>query len=764
MQMRRILFNALVTCAVGEASITWLTASDLGVGGRAFDLSGDDDFARLPSAARADISQQEYLSSRTPTGLFVQFQTDASAIYLRYHLSSTNIGPQSYIPPNGWSGSDIFRYDNDTSAWRWVATTFHGLAAAASNGGFVEESPLFADSAGWPQGPAPSFPTLNGTYTYRLHLPNFAVVSNVSLGVPSQATLRGDASWDGPVRVTYIGGQVAQGGVTGRPGQVLTHRLSRALKVPVHNMGFGGGACQLEAGLAKWMSQAAKTGVFIVDCAAEMDSRFIATATGPFVQALLAARPGVPVLLVEPPPFRPSWALGGDPRNMTAKRAALRVAYNALLSAGVTGAHYQTGEGLTASYPEWDEPSFDGALLMDDAHRVVAATLAPVLAALLGGTAPAPAPVPTLTPPPAQPGPVTRPVGPGAPSIAWTPAEDLAVANRGFPTSVLPGPFNRLPSAAKGVVRSVVWDLGLDSAGIAIGFTTGASEVWVNYTADAAFSSDMHFPATGISGLDLYGWDDATGRYRFIATANLTLGVTGFVGPIVTGLQGPRRFLLYLPTYNHPTRLSVGVPTGASLAPDAPWPAETKPIVWYGTSILQGGVAFRPGAITTSIVSRVLNVPILNFGFSGNCWMEPDVVRFIVNATPSGSPPAAFVLDCNPNMNATGIMERAVPVVTMVRQAWPGVPIFMAEGPRMGRSWTVPDDAALEAGKNAALSAAYADLTASGMGALSYALQTDLYTPASWLDSPTNAGEHPLDQGMRDLAAYWVRTLAGPGP
>ena len=53
--------------------------------------------------------------------------------------------------------------------------------------------------------------------------------------------------------------------------------------------------------------------------------------------------------------------------------------------------------------------------------------------------------------------------------------------------------------------------------------------------------------------------------------------------------------------------------------------AQPKPIVWYGTSIAQGGVASRPGMAFTNILSRRLGRPVLNFGFSGNGHMDVGV-------------------------------------------------------------------------------------------------------------------------------------------
>ena len=86
------------------------------------------------------------------------------------------------------------------------------------------------------------------------------------------------------------------------------------------------------------------------------------------------------------------------------------------------------------------------------------------------------------------------------------------------------------------------------------------------------------------------------------------------------------------------TSLEIGVPKGAAFVPVAP--RKDKPILFYGTSITQGGCASRPGMSFTNILRRRLNRPVLNFGFSGNGQTELEVGRFLVELDP-----AVFVLD-----------------------------------------------------------------------------------------------------------------------
>jgi cytochrome oxidase assembly protein ShyY1 len=64
------------------------------------------------------------------------------------------------------------------------------------------------------------------------------------------------------------------------------------------------------------------------------------------------------------------------------------------------------------------------------------------------------------------------------------------------------------------------------------------------------------------------------------------------------------------------TAFSAGVPEGSTIQIDSQ-PGFTKPaVVWYGTSILQGGVASRVGNAFTNMISRRLERTIFNFGFS----------------------------------------------------------------------------------------------------------------------------------------------------
>jgi len=178
-------------------------------------------------------------------------------------------------------------------------------------------------------------------------------------------------------------------------------------------------------------------------------------------------------------------------------------------------------------------------------------------------------------------------------------------------------------------------------------------------------------PATSISGLDLYVKHD--GQWRWLAVGK----PEGLTNEVVLFKEVPpadREFLLYLPLYNVVSSLKLGLPNDATLAQATPYGPERRPIVFYGTSITQGGCASRPGMVYTAILGRRLNRPVINLGFRSNGTMDLEMAPLFAELNP-----AVYVLDCLPNMNAPEILERTEPFVKVLRVAHPRTPILLAE-------------------------------------------------------------------------------------
>ena len=183
-------------------------------------------------------------------------------------------------------------------------------------------------------------------------------------------------------------------------------------------------------------------------------------------------------------------------------------------------------------------------------------------------------------------------------------------------------------------------------------------------------------------------------------------------GRLATGLPaGKREYLLYLPLYNGVKSVEVGVPKGtALLKADARPAGRRKPIVFYGTSITQGGCASRPGMVHTAIVGRRLDYPVINLGFSGNGRMEPEVVQLMAELEP-----AVYLIDCLPNMNGPEVAKRTEPLVRILRKARPGTPILLVEDRTYAGAFLKPLLQQRQAESRAALKKAYENLKTAGV-------------------------------------------------
>ena len=336
------------------------------------------------------------------------------------------------------------------------------------------------------------------------------------------------------------------------------------------------------------------------------------------------------------------------------------------------------------------------------------------------------------------------------PKVDWTDVVGWRVEGRAFADRA--APYDRLPAAAEQTVRKEVWDLSRQSAGMAVRFRTDSPAVHVRYTLTKAQLEMRHMPATGVSGVDLYGRDEE-GRWRWVAVsmpAKQQVQAT-----LVKDLPvAPRDWLLYLPLYNGVQSLELGVAAGAKVEP-LPQP-EGKPVVTYGTSIMHGACASRPGMAWPAVMGRALDREVFNFGFSGNGRMEEGVVRHLVALDAS-----VFVVDCLPNMTPQQVAERTVPLVRQIRAAHPTTPILLVEDRTFANAWLVPGRTAQHKERRAALRKAWEELVAAGDENLHYLRGAGLLGED---DDATTDGSHPNDLGMYRMAmavASALRPLLG---
>jgi hypothetical protein len=322
--------------------------------------------------------------------------------------------------------------------------------------------------------------------------------------------------------------------------------------------------------------------------------------------------------------------------------------------------------------------------------------------------------------------------------MRWHDASSLEIEGRGWADTA--GPFERLPDSAKSKATPAVWGLSKDSAGLCIRFLTDSATVHARWSLTSGSLSMPHMPATGVSGLDLYA-RSADGSWRFVGNAPPAKqddNTHTFTFP--DGGRPDRECLLYLPLYNGTKSLALGVPAGRTLRKPDPRPESLRrPVVVYGTSIVQGGCASRPGMAWPAILGRLLERPVINLGFSGSALMEPPLAEVLAELDP-----ALFVVDCIWNMgDAPDLYQTRVPtLVRTLRAAHPQTPILF-----VGQSLIRPGDHPTKPTRDQ--EAAVQALQAEGVPGLFTAPGTDLVGDDG---EATVDGVHMTDLGMHRQA------------
>ena len=326
-------------------------------------------------------------------------------------------------------------------------------------------------------------------------------------------------------------------------------------------------------------------------------------------------------------------------------------------------------------------------------------------------------------------------------SMEWYEANLLTMEGRGWKDTDTT--YSRLPARAKAFATGPVWGLSHNTAGLCVRFVTDSTSISAEW--DGACDGAMnHMAATGSAGLDLYMRENGKWTYRGTGRPDLTSSTVASVARFLP--TSATEYLLYLPLYHKVTGLKIGVDPGSYIAPAKPRAPGDKPIVFYGTSITQGGCASRAGMCHVAILGRWLGRETINLGFSGSGKMEPELAPLFAEIDP-----ALFVLECLPNMTKEMVSERIEPFVKVLREKHPDMPILLVENPLYKR----------DNPQNVALRAVYDRLRAAGVKNI-HLLPADKQLAGK--ENGTVDGIHPTDLGFVRMAeAYYptVKALVG---
>ncbi len=316
--------------------------------------------------------------------------------------------------------------------------------------------------------------------------------------------------------------------------------------------------------------------------------------------------------------------------------------------------------------------------------------------------------------------------------------------------------FHRLPARLEAKVTAGVWRQSTQSAGEYLHFKTTARNFVIRYTVAGKNYAMPHMPATGMSGVDLFG-KDVHGGWNWSPPRKYSFGDTCVYEyrDLSMDAGGLADFYLYLPLYAELRWITVGVPEGQKF--EYSKPDKDKPIVAYGTSIMQGAVASRAGMAWTNILERNISRKVINLGFSGNGRFDAPVFDIM-----AGVDAKLYILDCMPNLvnkktfPADTVRTRLIYGINKLRAQHPDVPILLAEH-AAGNMPLGMDTASINAYHEASntITEIFNGLKRDGIKELYMLTEKEINFDVN----STTDGTHPDDYGMVQYAVAYEKKI-----
>lgn len=255
------------------------------------------------------------------------------------------------------------------------------------------------------------------------------------------------------------------------------------------------------------------------------------------------------------------------------------------------------------------------------------------------------------------------------PDVVFTDVRQTRAAIHGLYEPYAPGPFRRMPEESARQVSAGVERLALHTAGGRVRFRTDSTYVALRVSQEGRTMS--HMTVLGSSGFDCYLHMDGQEVFcgSFIPPAKRPVGYEAI-------LRFPDRQLreitINFPLYDQVQALYLGVQQDAVILPPRPYRIE-KPVVFYGSSITQGGCASRPGNSYEAILSRRMDFDYVNLGFSGSAKGEQAMARYL-----AGLDMSVFVMDYDANApDADHLRRTHWDFYDIVRRAHPDLPVLI---------------------------------------------------------------------------------------
>lgn len=307
------------------------------------------------------------------------------------------------------------------------------------------------------------------------------------------------------------------------------------------------------------------------------------------------------------------------------------------------------------------------------------------------------------------------------------------------------GLFCRLPLSLLPKLSEGMQSLAYHTAGARLRFRTDSPFVAVKVKLRSAFYM-RHMPLSGSAGCDIYVGRGAQSRHIRMCCPVAADKVEYEDGAFVLPPPGiPERVVrditVTLPLYNGISEIMIGVDRNSAILP--PTPYANGRVVFYGSSITQGGCASRSGNSYDQMISRRLDCDIYNLGFSGNARGETEIADFIV-----GLKQTAFVMDYDHNAPTVAhLADTHEPFFKTVRAALPTLPVIFMSRPNIEVGEGVEDGKL----RRAVIRQTYENAVAAGDKNV-YFIDGNAVCPPDMREFCFVDGAHPNDLGFMFMA------------
>lgn len=237
--------------------------------------------------------------------------------------------------------------------------------------------------------------------------------------------------------------------------------------------------------------------------------------------------------------------------------------------------------------------------------------------------------------------------------VEWINARDERFSLYGVFYDQDEGCYRRMPKSVAKTVSPSVDFLAYNTSGGRIRFYTNSDYVAIK--ALIPFNEDIAPHMTLIARYGFAVYSDVTYEGHVAPTYDCLKkakdGKAFFAS--LKGIGPGEHFIeISLPLYGGIIDFSIGVRQGSYVKKDQGYKYK-KPILYYGSSITQGGCASRPGNDYPGLISRWLDTDYINLGFSGSCRAEQNMVDYLASLDPS-----IYVLDYDHNATDANFLRK----------------------------------------------------------------------------------------------------------